>query len=311
MYVVSYHFFFLHNKQGAHGRSPSSFFSIFHLHLLISISEPMYLTMDFPDGSADKESACNAGDTGNSGSTTPFSGRSPGGENGNPFPYSCLENSMDRGAWRVVVHEVAESDTINFSLGPVGGCMDTTEHAHISHWTYLPPSLWNLFLTSLKILPLNHHFQHSPLKTAPCVQVVAKMLWIHLYNIFHPLPHWEEDLSPLFTFNTSLWKVSNSYKINRMKVYVTITRFPQLPILCHLLFLDQLLFYNYFLSKANFTQSKSLLYRFVEWRHLFNTGFYYDPEYFYLPVSLSLLNLSPLPKSTLLWFNVLRLVWLF
>ena len=45
-----------------------------------------------------KESACNAGDTGDVGSI-PESGRSPGEGNGNPLQYSCLENSMDRGAW--------------------------------------------------------------------------------------------------------------------------------------------------------------------------------------------------------------------
>ena len=37
-------------------------------------------------------------------------GRSPGGGNGNPLQYSCLENSMDRGAWWVTIHGVAESD---------------------------------------------------------------------------------------------------------------------------------------------------------------------------------------------------------
>ena len=37
--------------------------------------------------------------------------RSPGGGQGNPFQYSCLENPRDRGAWRATVHEVAESDT--------------------------------------------------------------------------------------------------------------------------------------------------------------------------------------------------------
>ena len=40
------------------------------------------------------------------------SGRSSGEGNGNPFQYSCLENSMDRGAWRAIVHRVAKSDTI-------------------------------------------------------------------------------------------------------------------------------------------------------------------------------------------------------
>ena len=41
----------------------------------------------------------------------PGSGRSPGGEHGNPFQYSCLENVMDRGAWWAIVHRVTESTT--------------------------------------------------------------------------------------------------------------------------------------------------------------------------------------------------------
>ena len=45
----------------------------------------------------DKESACKAGVTGDAG-TIPGSGRFPGGGNGNPLQYSCLENLMDRGA---------------------------------------------------------------------------------------------------------------------------------------------------------------------------------------------------------------------
>ena len=41
------------------------------------------------------------------------SGRSPGERNGDPLQYSCLENSMDRGAWWATVHRVTkESDTI-------------------------------------------------------------------------------------------------------------------------------------------------------------------------------------------------------
>ena len=38
----------------------------------------------------------------------PWSGRSPGGGNGNPLQYSCLENSMDRGTWQATVHRVAK-----------------------------------------------------------------------------------------------------------------------------------------------------------------------------------------------------------
>ena len=52
--------------------------------------------MDFTGGSDDKESASNAGDLG----LIPELGRSPGEGNGKPLKYSCLENPMDRGAWR-------------------------------------------------------------------------------------------------------------------------------------------------------------------------------------------------------------------
>ena len=41
----------------------------------------------------------------------PGLGRSPGGGNGNPLQCSCLENSMDRGAWQATVHGVKKSQT--------------------------------------------------------------------------------------------------------------------------------------------------------------------------------------------------------
>ena len=41
----------------------------------------------------------------------PESGRSPGGGHGNPLQYSCLENPLDRRAWRATVHRVAKSQT--------------------------------------------------------------------------------------------------------------------------------------------------------------------------------------------------------
>ena len=57
-----------------------------------------------------KESACNAGVSGDAGSI-PVLGRSPEAGHGNPLQCSCLENAMDTGAWRATVHEVAESQT--------------------------------------------------------------------------------------------------------------------------------------------------------------------------------------------------------
>ena len=54
--------------------------------------------------------SASAGDTRDTG-LTPDSGRSPGGGNGNPLQYSCLENPMDRGAWQAMVYRVAKSRT--------------------------------------------------------------------------------------------------------------------------------------------------------------------------------------------------------
>jgi len=67
----------------------------------------MDLAQGFPDGSVVKNPPANAGDAG----SIPGSGRSPEGGNGYPLQYSCLENPMDRGAWRAIVHGVTkESD---------------------------------------------------------------------------------------------------------------------------------------------------------------------------------------------------------
>ena len=57
-----------------------------------------------------KNPLANAGVVKDTGSI-PGLGRSPGGEHGNPPQYSCLENPMDRGAWRATVHKVAKSGT--------------------------------------------------------------------------------------------------------------------------------------------------------------------------------------------------------
>ena len=67
-----------------------------------------FFFLGFPGCSVGKESTCNVGDMGDTVSI-PGSGRSPGVGNGNPLQYSCLENSMDRGAWRATVHRAAKS----------------------------------------------------------------------------------------------------------------------------------------------------------------------------------------------------------
>ena len=63
--------------------------------------------VSFPGGSDGKVSACNVGDPG----SIPGLGRSPGEGNGNLLQYSCLENSMDWGAWWATVHVVIKSQT--------------------------------------------------------------------------------------------------------------------------------------------------------------------------------------------------------
>ena len=60
----------------------------------------------FPGGAVVKNPPAHAGDARDSGSI-PASGRSPGGGNENPVQYSCLENSMDRGAWLATVHGIS------------------------------------------------------------------------------------------------------------------------------------------------------------------------------------------------------------
>ena len=68
-----------------------------------------------------KESACNAGDLG----SFPGSGTSPGEGNGNPLQYPCLENPIDRGAWRATVHGVVR---VGHSLATKSPALSCQEH---------------------------------------------------------------------------------------------------------------------------------------------------------------------------------------
>ena len=66
--------------------------------------------MSFSGGTNGKEPACQRRRHKRLG-FDPWAGMSPGEGNGNPLQHSCLENAMDRGAWRVTVHGVAKSQT--------------------------------------------------------------------------------------------------------------------------------------------------------------------------------------------------------
>ena len=101
----------------------------------------------FPGGSDSKESAFNAGDP----VSIPGLGRSPGEGNSNPLQYFCLENSMDRGAWRATVHGVAKSQTqlsdfhllIRNCAGAIGiyqNCLESQELT--GHPAYVGISKW-------------------------------------------------------------------------------------------------------------------------------------------------------------------------
>ena len=79
--------------------------SFFFLYIYFSVSTSKFFQL-----SSGKESACNAGDTGDV-DLIPGSGRSPGEGNGYPSRFSCLENSMDRGAWQAIVYGVTKSRT--------------------------------------------------------------------------------------------------------------------------------------------------------------------------------------------------------
>ena len=80
---------------------------------MLTIDHGIILTLQrqvligLPWSSNGEESAYSLGDQGSVSGT----GRSPGEENGNPLQYSCLENSMDRGAWRAIVCGVTKSRT--------------------------------------------------------------------------------------------------------------------------------------------------------------------------------------------------------
>ena len=98
------------------------------IHLLLSHwpSPELVVREEFPSGEDRKESAFNVQDPGSS----PGSGRFPEEGNGNPLQYSCLENSMDRGAWWIYspwdCKELNRTEQLSLSLKHT----HTHTHAH-------------------------------------------------------------------------------------------------------------------------------------------------------------------------------------
>ena len=124
-----------------------------------------------------KNPPANAGDAKDTNSI-PGSGRSPGEGNGNPLQYSCLDNPMDRGAWRATVLGIAKSQTRLKQL--------STQHTHMGSKVGFPggsdskkiclqwrrpafnPWVWRRKWQPLPVsLPRGFHGQRSPAGDSP------------------------------------------------------------------------------------------------------------------------------------------------
>ena len=115
-----------------------------------------------------KKPPANTGDLEDEGSVSGL-GRSPGGEHGNPLQYSCLEKSMDRGAWWATVHGVAEHQTRLRWLS-------TAQHSQVVKWWQ-----WLLFPTVSRLRQCSHKVLSGLLHlTWLCLRraSVTAVLWV-------------------------------------------------------------------------------------------------------------------------------------
>ena len=130
-----------------------------------------------------KESFCNAGDPG----SILGSGRSPGEGNGYPLPYSCLENPMDRGAWRATVHGGLQrighnwvTNTFTEALGLIRSFFKMYEKLQVS----TPRNLFLSFLETCTInFPFLFFFNFS--FSTSFFYYYAFSLWSVLFNLFN------------------------------------------------------------------------------------------------------------------------------
>ena len=117
-----------------------------------------------------KNPPAQAGDMRDTGSI-PGSGRSPGGGHGNPLQYSCLENPMDRGAWRATVQGVRKE--LDMTESTQHACM----HIDLRHWTPLQ-GFYNHFWKGADLLQII-----NPAARAAFIHVVCSRAWVSWLQI--------------------------------------------------------------------------------------------------------------------------------
>ena len=114
-----------------------------------------------PGGSDGKESTCNAGDLG----LIPGSGRSFGKRIGYPLQYSCLESSIDRGAWRATVQSIAQSDTTEW--------LSTQAHTGLKmEWVHFN---WGFLVKASVQVKFTHTYSSSVLVVCNVKVLVAQL----------------------------------------------------------------------------------------------------------------------------------------
>ena len=148
-----------------------------------------------------KNPPANAGDS----SSIPGLGRFPGGGNGNPLLYSCLENPMDRGAWWATVRGISKSQTRLKPLCPhlcvtcslcttfisfflitnvgliLSNAFSASMEMMVWFWSLLS-FLW--YITSVDFHTLNHPCEHGMNLTGSQRLIILLCCWIWLPHIF-------------------------------------------------------------------------------------------------------------------------------
>ena len=134
-----------------------------------------------PGGLVVKNLLSNAGDT----SAIPGSGRSPGVGNGYPLQYSCLESSMNRGAWWATLHGVAKSWTWLSNSTPIHRCFLYSVYTTslITVWSIYP-----VFGSKCTFWNLKKKFYCNRIDLQCCVDFKCmqseSVIHIHIYSLF-------------------------------------------------------------------------------------------------------------------------------